>query len=192
VPPVVEDRVRTFHAAALKPLSPEQICFSILRVTGQFDNNWKAEEAALTAAAPLPAEATAEQIAARRIEIEQKVFDKLKGNIPVFTSMYAAGGGQPQGDFFATADQALFTANGGTILSWLAPGGGNLAERMNAQTDPKLVSDDLYITVLGRRPTDAEIAETAAYLAARPQEKPACVQELMWALITSAEFRFNH
>ena len=32
----------------------------------------------------------------------------------------------------------------------------------------------------------------AAQLAARPQEKPACVQELAWALVTSAEFRFNH
>ncbi len=192
VPQVIEDRVKSFHAAALKPLNPEQLCFAILRVTGQYDNFWKAEDAALTAASPLPADATAEQIAARRIEIEQKVFDKLKGNVPVFTSMYAPGGGQPQGDFFATADQALFTANGGTILSWLAPGGGNLAERMNAQNDPKLLTEDLYVTILARRPTDAEVAETTAYLAARPQEKPACVQELMWALITSAEFRFNH
>lgn len=192
VPSVVEDRVKTFHAAALKPLSPEQLCFAILRVTGQYDNFWKAEEAALAAATPLPADANAEQVAARRAEIEQKVFEKLKGNIPVFTSMYAASGGQPQGDFFATADQALFTANGGTLLAWLAPAGGNLAERMNAQQDPKLIAEDLYITILARRPTDAEVADTTAYLASRPQEKPACVQELMWALITSAEFRFNH
>lgn len=189
---VVEDRVASFRAAALKPLSPEQLCFALLRVTGQYDNFWKAEEAALTAAAPLPPEATPEQVAARRAEIEQKVYDKLKGNIPTFASIYAAGGGQPQGDFFATADQALFTANGGTILSWLAPSGGNLVERLNSQADPAFLAEDLYVTTFARRPTDAEVAETTAYLAARPEEKPACVQELIWALLTSTEFRFNH
>ncbi|MBA3315331.1 MAG: DUF1549 domain-containing protein [Planctomycetaceae bacterium] len=189
---VVEDRVSSFRAAALKPLTPEQLCFALLRVTGQYENFWKAEEAALIAAAPLPPEATSEQIAARRAEIEQKVYDKLKVHIPTFASIYAAGGGQPQGDFFATADQALFTANGGPILAWLGPGGGNLIERMNAQADPKLIAEDLYVTTLARRPSDTELAETAAYLAARPEEKLACVQELIWALLTSAEFRFNH
>ena len=51
---------------------------------------------------------------------------------------------------------------------------------------------DLYLTVLSRSPGEAEVAATTAYLAARPQEKSACVQELIWALLTSAEFRFNH
>jgi hypothetical protein len=29
-------------------------------------------------------------------------------------------------------------------------------------------------------------------LTARPTEKPAVVQELVWALLNSVEFRFNH
>lgn len=189
---VVEDRVTAFAAPPLKPLSPEQLCFAMLRVTGHYESNWKAEEAALTQSAPLPADATPEQVAARQAEIEQKVYDKLKGNISAFVSFFAAGAGQPQGDFFATADQALFAANGGSITSWLTPGGGNLTERMINQADPNAVAEDLYVTTLSRRPTPEEAAEVAAQLAARPQEKPACVQELAWALLTSAEFRFDH
>jgi hypothetical protein len=189
---VAEDRVAAFAAPPLKPLSPEQLSFAMLRVTGHYEANWKAEEAALAQAAPLPADATPEQIAARQAEIEQKVYDKLKGNISAFVSFFAAGAGQPQGDFFATADQALFAANGGSITSWLSPGGGNLTERMTNQADPNALAEDLYLTVLSRRPTPEEAAEVAAQLATRPQEKPACVQELAWALLTSAEFRFNH
>ena len=189
---IVEERIAAFAAAPFKPLTAEQLCFAVLRVTGHYANHWKAEEAALTQSAPLPADATPEQIAARQFEIEQKVYDKLKGNIPAFATIYAAGAGQPQGDFFATADQALFTANGGTVLSWLALGGGNLSERMNNQADPQALAADLYLTVLSRSPGEAEVAATTAYLAARPQEKSACVQELIWALLTSAEFRFNH
>lgn len=189
---VVQDRVASFASASLKPLTPEQLCFATFRVTGIYANYRNTEEAALNMAAPLPAEATPEQIAARQIELEQKTFDKLKGNVALFANLYAAGAGQPQGDFFATADQALFAANGGTLTSWLNPGGGNLAERMINQPDPKLAAEDLYLTILSRGPTDIETAEVAAYLAARPNEKPACVQELAWALLTSAEFRFNH
>jgi chemotaxis protein histidine kinase CheA len=187
-----EDRAAAFAASPLKPLSPEQLCFAMLRVTGQYENYWKAEEAAMNSAAPLPADASPEQVAARKVELEQKVYDKLKGNVPTFVSVYAPGAGQPQGDFFATADQALFTANGGAVLGWLGAGGGNLPERLNNQADPKAAAEDLYLTILARRPTDAETAEVTAYLAARPQEKAACVQELIWALLTSAEFRFNH
>jgi hypothetical protein len=41
-------------------------------------------------------------------------------------------------------------------------------------------------------PDEAEVADVAAYLSARPEEKAASVQELVWGLITSIEFRFNH
>lgn len=189
---VVDDRVAAFAAPPLKPLTPEQLCFALLRAGGHYENTWKAEEAALTQASPLPADATPEQIAARQAEIEQKVFDKLKPNLGAFTTYFAAGAGQPQGDFFATADQALFAANAGTVTGWVAPGGGNVVERAVSQADANALAEDLYVTLLSRRPTEAETAEVTAQLAARPQEKPACVQELAWALVTSAEFRFNH
>ena len=42
-----------FALAQLKPLTPEQICWSILKVTGVYDRYRKAEEAELNKAKPL-------------------------------------------------------------------------------------------------------------------------------------------
>jgi hypothetical protein len=104
--------------------------------------------------------------------------------------MYGQSAGQPQDDFFATPDQALFVANGGSVIGWSA--GGQLAQRLNSMAEPNVLIDELYLSVLTRRPTDSEVAEMTAQLAARPTEKNIVVRDMIWALVTSAEFRFNH
>ena len=106
--------------------------------------------------------------------------------------IYAAAPGQPQNDFFATADQALFAANGGSINSWIAPQGGNVSERMIQEKDPGKAAVDLYMTILSRPPDPVESADVVRALAVGAKEKPAVVQELVWALLNSVEFRFNH
>lgn len=183
-----------FSVANLKPLTPEQMCWSILRVTGIYDRQRAAEDAELNKKAPLSEEAKKDpaQLAARAAEVEQRTFDKLKGNVGAFVNVYGAGTGQPQGDFFATADQALFAANGGVFTSWASPAGGNVTERIIAQADPKLAAQDLYLTVFVRMPTDAEVNSVTAYLAGRPQDRAVAAQELVWAMLTSAEFRFGY
>ncbi len=183
-----------FVMAQLKPLTPEQMCWSILKVTGVYDRYDRIEGVALAKAKPLagPAAADPTVLRARAIEVEQRTFDKLKGNLPAFIRIYGAGAGQPQNDFFATADQALFAANGGSLNGWLAPAGGNVSERMIAEKDVRKAAEDLYLTVFSRPPTAEESADVARLLAVADAEKRAVVQELVWGLLTSAEFRFNH
>ena len=77
--------------------------------------------------------------------------------MPPFVAIYAAAPGQPQNDFFATADQALFAANGGSINSWIAPAGGNVSERMVEEKDPSKAAEDLYMTILSRPPSARRI-----------------------------------
>ena len=90
-------------------------------------------------------------------------------------------------------DQALFFANAGTLQSWLSPGGGNLTDRLNKLDDPQAIAEELYISVLTRRPKKEEIADVVQYLGDRLSEKKAdALKEMAWALITSAEFRFSH
>jgi hypothetical protein len=170
------------------------MCFSILKVTGVYDRYRKAEEAELNKKQPLSDTATKDpsQKTGREIELERRTFDKLKGNLPPFVAMYSAAPGQPQNDFFATADQALFAANGGSINSWIAPAGGNISERMLKENDPHKAAIDLYMTVLIRPPDQDETADVLHLLAAGTKEKAAVVQELVWGLLNSAEFRFNH
>jgi tetratricopeptide (TPR) repeat protein len=196
---VVENKLQSewssdLTLAALKPLSPEQICWSILRVTGIEDRYKQAERAELDKSAPLSEEAKRDpaQVAARELAIERGAYTKLKSAVGGFIAYFAAAGGQPQSDFFATADQALFVSNDGTVNSWIMPAAGNITERIIQQVDPRTAAEDLYLTVLSRRPTEQEISDVAQHLGKRANDKGTAAQELVWALVTSAEFRFNH
>jgi predicted nucleic acid-binding Zn-ribbon protein len=150
-----------FTIAALKPLSPEQMCWSVFRVTGVYDRYWMKEVAEVDKAKPLTDEQKKDsaQVAARDI---------------------------------ATADQALFVANAAAINSWVAPAAGNVTENIAKQNDPAVAAEQLYLTVLTRMPTDSERADVANYLKDRAKDKAVAAQELVWALLNSAEFRFNH
>lgn len=192
-----------FAMAQIKPLTPEQLYWSMLKVTGVYDRTRAAQEVemdrAWQAAATIAGAASAidptTDSAARRfraLEIERRTHDKLKSGLRSFVRIYGAGPGQPQGDFFATADQALFASNGGSINGWIAPSSGNVSQRMIAEKDAHKIADDLYRTILSRPVTGPEAADIARMLAVLPKEKPAVVQELVWGLLTSVEFRFNH
>ena len=63
---------------------------------------------------------------------------------------------------------------------------------MVQEKDPKKAAADLYLTILSRPPTPDESADVVRVLTAGANEKPATVQELVWGLLTSVEFRFNH
>ncbi len=184
---------KDFTVSSLKPLTPEQLCWTIFKVTGVYDAYWAAEVAELDKTSPLTDEQKQDPaaLAARDIELEQRTFDKLKGNVGTFVAYYGAAAGQPQTDFFATADQALFAANGGSINSWVSPG-NTATNRVVQQTDPKLAAEALYLSVLTRIPTEEEATEVVSYLTARESDRPVASQELVWALVNSAEFRFNH
>jgi hypothetical protein len=183
-----------FRMAQLKPLSPEQFGWSIMKVSNIYDNYWAQEEAELNKSTPLNDKARSDpaQRKARRDQIEQRVFDKLKGALPAFVKAYAAGAGQPQNDFFATVDQALFVSNGDTVNGWIKPMGSNIAARMIAEKDPAKATIDLYRTILTRTPTAEESADVVRMLNEQASNKPAAVQEILWGLLMSTEFRFNH
>ena len=68
-----------------------------------------------------------------------------------------------------------------------------MTERLGKITDTKKLAEELYLSVLTRLPTDEEVADVGGYLKGRSKDKrSAAIQEIAWALLTSAEFRFNH
>ena len=95
-------------------------------------------------------------------------------------------------EFEATLDQTLFLTNGAMLRDWLTARPGSLIDRLSSQKDPRLVAEELYLSVLTRMPTDDERKEVADYLGRRNANRLAALQDLSWALLTSAEFRFNH
>ena len=170
------------------------MAWSILTVTGIVEQNRAAAEIEVNKTMPLDSNAPEDpvRLVEREKQIEQQTYDKLKGNVATFVGLFGHAGGQPQRDFFATADQALYFANGGVLQSWLNPGGENLLGRLVKLNEPPQVAEELYISVLMRPPTADEIAAVTNHLQPRGDDRLVALQELAWALITSNEFRFSY
>lgn len=163
----------SFAQAVLKPLSPEQLAWAMLQASGVTDATRQG----------LGGKATEEAVAAAQAGFEN-----------TFVSLFGSEPGRVKRSFDASADQALFLANDSTVQGWLAPRPGNLTEWL-AKLPPEntqAIADELYLSVLTRPPTSDEANEVRDYLAGRAGELPTALQELVWAVLTSAEFRFNH
>lgn len=177
--------------ATLRPLTPEQFAWSLMQATGIVAATRADAERRLLGLDPkfrAITEADATRSRLGRELVEKEVFARLEGNSGPFIRLFGrpAGTSQDAGD--ATVHQALFLANGDPVHSWLA----GLANQLNARAEPSALAEELYLAVLTRRPTADERAEVTQHLAARTQDRPQAIQELAWALVTSAEFRFNH
>jgi Protein of unknown function (DUF1549)/Protein of unknown function (DUF1553) len=164
---------KTFAVAPLKAMTPEQFAWSLMQATGVIAAEKKAQGAKAN---------------------ETAMYGKLSARAAPIIALFATLPGDPafSHDFEATLDQTLFLANGGTLRDWLTPRPGNLIDRLAAQKDAGEVTDELYLSVLTRLPTAQERKEVADFLARRAAQRPAALQDLAWALLTSAEFRFNH
>jgi hypothetical protein len=161
-----------FAVANLKPLSPEQLAWGLMQATG------------LT-------EVTRHRLGKQLRE--ETLYRALAGNVTPFAIRFGNRPGQAEsGDFQATLEQTLFLTNGPVLRGWLAPQAGNLTFRLFALKDPAAVADEMYLSVLTRRPSAEESREVAAYLQGRTRDRTAALQEMAWALVASAEFRFNH
>lgn len=175
----------------IKQISPEQLGWTIMQATGVIEGQRTVADAEVEKTTPkATVAADPAQARIREIKVQQQLAEQMRGHVAQFVGLYAASAGQPQDDFFATPDQALFVANGPTVNNWSQ--GGELSQRLAPLTDPKAFADELYLSVLTRRPTENEIHEAAQYLASHAAERPQAIRDLIWSLLTSAEFRFNH
>lgn len=179
--------------AGLTPLTPEQLAWSIMQATGVLQNHIDASRNELNTQTPPTAEQAADPawLAQREREALVSALDKLQGSVNVFINLFGNGAAQPQDGFFATADQSLFFANGGTLQSWIASGGASVKQRCLALSDNGAIADELALTLFGRKATEAEVQWIAASLPQAPEARPAALDEIIWAWMTSVEFRFD-
>jgi hypothetical protein len=85
--------------------------------------------------------------------------------------------------------EALFQANSREFAEFLARGGQTA--RLTAMADTAL-PDELFLRALSRHATAEEVGMVRQYLRARPGNRSAACEQLLWALVASSEFRFNH
>ena len=196
-----------FAVGSFTQLTPEQLCLAMLQASGEKEKYSAAADADFTAKLAAQAAAQAKPpakpdpkkpapVVLKEADREQHIRDyvavKIDATTKRFISLFGGEAGLPQTDFFATADQALFLANDGTVRSWLRPSGENLSARLLKIEDADALAEELYLSILTRQPEPVELASVKDYLRARGENKSEAIQELGWALLSSVEFRFKH
>jgi Protein of unknown function (DUF1549)/Protein of unknown function (DUF1553) len=157
---------RFFAVGRLKPLTPMQMATSLKIATSDpagFEN-------------------------LKTDDLEKKI-EQIENSARGFASLIA----QPSDDFQIGVNEALlFSNNNRVVQEFLGEGGGTLLAKVKDLKDAKQAIDLMVRTVLGRPATDEEKQVLAEYIAKRGDRQLDACRQVVWALITGAEFRFNH
>jgi hypothetical protein len=100
---------------------------------------------------------------------------------------------QPSDDFQVGVGEALLFSNGERIQKeLLADGGDRLLGRLQQLKSSEEVIDLAVRAILSRPPREEEKKLLGDYLKQRAAKPKEARQQIVWALLTSAEFRFNY
>jgi hypothetical protein len=124
-----------------------------------------------------------------RIEPFEKQIKLLEDNGRSLAPSFATSSGDTQ----IGVGEALYFSNSKRITSeLLADGPEMLVGRLEHTARPADVVDIAVHNVLSRPPDDEEVRALTAFLEARTDRPDDARRQLVWALLTDSEFRFNH
>jgi hypothetical protein len=155
-----------FAVARLKPLSPMQLSTSLKIATSSptdFDN--------------------------RKPDDFEKKIEQIENNVRGFASQFAA----PTDDFQIGVNEALLFTNSNKVTQeFLGDGDGSLLGRIKQNKDDKQAIGLLVQNILCRPATADELRTFGEYIQKRNDRRLEAYRQVAWALIASAEFRFNY
>jgi hypothetical protein len=70
-------------------------------------------------------------------------------------------------------------------------GAGLITQLIVADRTPEQIIEELYIRCLTRKPSDQERAGMLALIGDQPRDR-AVYEDILWGLLNSTEFAFNH
>jgi hypothetical protein len=180
-----------FAAATLRPLSQRQLAFSLLQATGNADisepNDIQSRLEGYFGVTGL-----------RRIE-QYLTIEQQSTNL---TSSL-----DPRSDnFHSSVAEALFMSNNAAAQELVTGETDNLSAQLNEIQDHRKLVTKAVNTILSRQPSEDELTRLSEWLAApnkahgkinnkgnaEGSDRRKALEQLVWSLITSAEFRFNH
>jgi hypothetical protein len=121
-------------------------------------------------------------------QLEKRV-EAVEGSARSFAASFT----NQSGDTQIGAAEALLFSNGKTIArELLADGSDRLVGRLKQTVAPAEMIDLAIRNILSRPADDEEMRTLGSYLAERTDRPDEARQQLVWALLTCSEFRFNH
>ncbi len=94
-----------------------------------------------------------------------------------------------QEEFSPTLKQALFMTNNPAIQEMLKPREGNLAWNLLQLKKPQQQVERAFEICLGRKPDQEELSYCVKFLEKKPKKG---IEQLLWSIVSGAEFRLNH
>jgi hypothetical protein len=157
-----------YPVAVVRPLSPHQLALSLATATGYTE---------VLRAKYDKAKAGTTAVAVRTRFEKEKEYDGLVGR-------FRAGGSE------TNAAHALFLTYNPAVKGMVKTGPGSLSAALARLPDDK-AADLAFLSVLSRRPTADESRKVTTHLAEVRPRAEAC-EDVVWALLNTGEFRFNH
>ncbi|MBI2808492.1 MAG: DUF1549 domain-containing protein [Planctomycetes bacterium] len=155
---------KLFAMATVRPLAPMQLATSLKLAT--------------TNPQTIPTEPK---------KLEDRI-DQIEKSAGGLANLFA----QPTDNFQIGVAEAMLFANNDGLQKSLLTGGGTLVETLSKEPDLAKRAELAVRTVLSRTPRPEEIKTLVGYMQRRQDRPDAACQQIVWALLTSAEFRFNH
>jgi hypothetical protein len=153
-----------FAVAQVRPLTPAQMSMALKLAT--------TDQAALPAAGD---------------DLEKRLA-ALEKSAEAWASFFP----QPADNFQVGVSEAMLFANNVSLQKGLLEGNDSLAAQLAAEPDLARRADLAVRAILCRPARPDEIQALTEYLRRRADRDQAACQQVVWALLTSAEFRFNH
>jgi Protein of unknown function (DUF1549)/Protein of unknown function (DUF1553) len=126
-------------------------------------------------------------------DLKPAEFDKRIEELENSGRSLASALGFARGDSQIGVAEALFFSNGKRVVDdVLADGNGRLIKRLKETAAPAEQIDLAVRNVLSRPPDDEDRRVLGEYLAMRTDRPDQAYRQLLWALLTCPEFRFNH
>jgi hypothetical protein len=166
-----------FAAASLRPLTRQQLAFSLVLATGNG-----------TISEPDEVQSRVERYAGvaglARIEQYLTIEKQAAG---LLTSLDPR-----RGDFQSSVAEALFLSNNAAPWSLVAGGNDTLASRLAEIADNRQLVRSAVRATLSRETGAEELERLSEWFTGQGDGRRQAAEQLVWVLVTSAEFRFNH
>jgi hypothetical protein len=161
----------TYSYSLVRPLSAHQLANSLMVAAGYYDT--------LKAAADVRTRSDPALLRTRYEAQNLNTLASLAHNLD--------NGSEP---FQPGIREALFQANSPEFAQLISRGG--LAGRLVKMKDDNALIQEAYLSILSRQPSKEETERCRGYLQARSTRRAAASEQLVWALVSCSEFRFNH